>query len=1130
MTDTRGPWFPHNAPVSSTHTRARLGSADPKPPQSGARSSALLAGATAASIVAAYVFLLAAGRILGSEDYGSLAALLGLLAIVLTPAGALQMAVSREVSRREASGDASGAARLARGALRGSVIATAPLLIVALPLAVPVSHLLHIHSVGVVALTALSLSTALVFPVAMGVLQGQQRFSGLATLYVLPWLVRLAILAIAAAVGYRLGGAAFATLAGAIATTGLALILIRESLRGAGALPRPELMTFLRYLWPVAVGLVGIALLTNIDILIVKARFSADEAGGYAAASAFARVAFFLPATILTVLFPRTAARQARGEETEDILGRSLLATAAFCGLLVLVYAAAGVGLVSMTFGPDFSEGGHVLAPFALAIGLYSVANLLVGYHLSRGETRYAWIVAAAVVVQVVALVLVPSSLRGIVWTNVVVAVLLLAAHELFVGSSVPALRAGLGRVSEATRARARRVAVEAALVLFGTTLFVCALMWPIVRHFSSTIIGSPGSDSTGSVAFLWTLQHESGYHLLGNTHHTLSGAPFGWDQGNGLNIQWSLPYYPAYLATKLFGAVAAYNLVTLAGYVLSGASMYLLVRYLRCSRLVAAWAAVAFIIFPWHFVRAEHASLTHLEVLALLVLALVAVTRQPTWIRFCLVGAATLACWLTSGYFGGMAVITVIAFSVGTALTAPRRQSLRLASGSIGAAILASGLVGIGSYASGVNAGAGIHREADALTPFGLRPLELVVPSANHVVFGLNSFWTRHMHGSPNLTEISNYLGLITIGLAIGWLVVVLRRRNGMAAVTAGLVASFVVGFLFALPSPVVGIPMPSKLLWHVLPAFRVPSRWDPLLMTALLPLAALGLQTVRRVAGVAVVIAAMSLSFFELATHGVSHFRTVPVPPEYTALERHTAEGIVAEYPLGYSDIYRLWQRVHGRPLVNGAPEGSLADQARLMVLDPAQAGTAQTLALLGVTAIAIHPGGPADTPLQPREPATSPGYRLVGRFPGGASVWAVVAPPAPALVTLPGGFAAPRLVAGDVVGYPLIAPSGVALLELRAKSPGVVRLLFDATAPSGERQMRIQDAQGEHSFIFTASMHFDLAVEVPRGVSQLLLKIDPAPTSEAEAVVLSQPRTEGASGAAVLRAIPSSAAPGF
>jgi hypothetical protein len=770
-------------------------------------------------------------------------------------------------------------------------------------------------------------------------------------------------------------------------------------------------------------------------------------------------------------------------------------------------------------------------------MGLFSLANVLVAYHLSRGETRYAWIVSAGVVVQLVALATVPSSLRGVVWTNVVIGVALLVAHEVFVASSVPALRAAVSRISTETRDRARRLALEAGLVLFGTTVFVCALMWPVVVHLGSTVIGSPGSDSTGSVAWLWTLKHESGFHLLGTTHHTLSGAPFGWDEGNGLNIQWSLPYYPAYLATKLFGAVAAYNLVTLAGYILSGASMYLLVRYLGCGRLVAAWAALVFIIFPWHFARAEHASLTHLEVLVLLVLALVAATRRPTWLRFAFVGLATLACWLTSGYLGAMAVITVIAFSFGAGLTAPRRRALVLASGAIGAALVASGLVAIGSYASGANAGAGIQREADALAPYGLRPLELVVPAPNHLLFELDSFWRRHMHGSPNFTEISNYLGLLTIALAIGWLVIVLRRRNGTSAVTAGLVAAFVVGFLFALPSPVAGISMPSKLLWQVLPAFRVPSRWDPLLMTALLPLAALGLQLLadtaqqrRRSAAVAVVGAALALSFVELSTNRPHHFRTVPVPPEYTALERSTPEGILAEYPLGYSDIYRLWQRVHGRPLVNGAPEGSLADQVRFMILDPAQAGTAETLALLGVTAVGIHPGGPADTPLQPREPTSAPGYRLVGRFPGGASVWAVVAPPAAAVVTLPGGFAAPRLVAGDVIGYPLVAPSGVALLELRAKAPGVVRLVFDATVPSGSREFRIQDAQGEHPFTLTGSMPFDLNVEVPLGVSQLLVKIDPAPTSEADAVVLSRPRAEPASGTAVLRAIPSSADPGF
>jgi hypothetical protein len=669
-------------------------------------------------------------------------------------------------------------------------------------------------------------------------------------------------------------------------------------------------------------------------------------------------------------------------------------------------------------------------------------------------------------------------------------------------------------------------------LVLVGCTVLVCVLMWPVIHHLGSTIIGTPGSDSTGSVSFFWTLQHESGFHLLGNTHHTLSGAPFGWDEGNGLNIQWSLPYYPAYLATRLFGPVVGYNLITLAGYILSGASMYLLARYLRCSRLVAVWAAFVFVIFPWHFARAEHASLTHLEVLVLLVLALVAAARRPDWLRFGLIGAATLACWLTSGYFGAMAVITVVAFSVGAALVERGRRGLLLTGGAVGATVLASGLVAIGSYASGANAGAGVRREADALTAYGLRPLELVVPTANQLFFHLSGFWANHMHGS-NATETGNYLGLVTIALALVGIVLALRGRDWLRAAAVGLVTAFVVGLLFALPSPVGGISMPSRLLWDVLPGFRVPSRWSPLLMTVTLPLAALGLERLRRlagVAGVAVVATAVVLSFVELATHRPPHFRTVPVPPEYTALARDTPAGIVAEYPLGYSDLYRLWQRIHGRPLVNGAPEGSLADEAHLMVLDPREPGTSSALSLLGVTAIVLHPGGPGDVPVQPREPAPADGYRLVGRFPDMSSVWAVTAPPAPALVMYTGGFGAPRRLDNGALVYPLIASGGIAVIEIRSRVHQIVRVEFVAGAPGGQRDLSVQDSQGEHPYGFTGSRFFGENVEVPRGVSQLVLRVDPPATSNADAVVLTQPRVGPATGAATFHAIPVSDDPGF
>ena len=1103
---------------------------------SGARSGAILGAASGASVVAAYVFLLAAGRILGSDDYGSLAALLGLLALVLIPAGALQMAVAREISRHVATGDSAGAGRLARGTLRLSVLATVPLLVVAFALAAPLSGLLNIHSVGLVALAVATLSTALVFPVAMGVLQGLQRFSGLASLYIFPWVVRIAVLLALAALGYRLGGALVATVVSAIAAMGLSLFLIRNLLAGSGSLARDELREFLSYLKPVAVGLVGIALLTHVDVLVVKARFSADDAGAYAAASAFARVGFFLPATILAVLFPRTAARQARGEETKDILGRSLLATIVFCGALALAYEATGRGLVTLTFGRDFAHGGDVLAPYALAIGLFSIANVLVGYHLSRGESKYAWFIAAGVVAQVAGLSTLPSGLSGVVWTNVVIGAALVVSHELFVESSVPALRAGITRASAQTRARVRQATLEGAAAVVGASLLVCALFAPIVAHFGSTVIGTLGSDSTGSVWWFWQLAHESGYHLLGTTHHTLTGAPLGWDEGNGLNLQWLLPYYPGYLATKVVGEVAAYNLVVLSGYVLSGAVMYAVARYLGCGRLVSAWAGFVFIIFPWHLARAEHASLVHIEVLALLILTLVAAARTPTWSRFALVGAATLACWLTSGYYGAEALITAPAFGLGAALALDRRRGLRLAGGLAVGALVATGILSLGSFTSGVNRGAGLHREATDLSSLAVRAQDVLVPSDGNLVVGgaLRPWRSTHLHGT-NVTEASDYLGWLTIALAVAWIVVAWRRRDALRPVTTGLVTAVVVGLLFALPSPIGGVWMPSRLLWEVVPAFRVPSRWTPLIMAALIPLAALGLQALtnrfgrRSLVAVALVVAAAAFSFLELAIEPADkRFRTKPVPAEYKTVES-SPPGIVAEYPLGSSDVFRFWQREHGRPLLNGAPAATSADEARLVLLDPAATGTAPALRLLGVSTIVVHEHAVADVEVQPRTPAATDGYRLLGRYDNGDSVWAVTAPAARLFATMPGGFAAPRLDGSELV-YPLISSAGVGVIELRARTPGIAALVFDVRNPKGSRTLRVADSQRQVEFTVGALSHVTVNVQVPRGVSQLLVKIDPAATSASDAPLIGVPRARPPHGDTQLVADRVSADPGF
>ncbi len=1108
---------------------------------SATRGGAQLAAATVVSLVANYVFLLGAGRLLGSRDYSTLAALTGVLTVVLLPSGALQMAVSREVSRHEALGEEREAAAFVRALMLLGLKVTVPLVAVAFALIVPLRHVLNIDSSGAVGLAFVSLAFALVTPIAFGVLQGYQRFRTLAWASAAPMIVRLGVLLTLAVVGFRLYGAIVALAASAVAGGAIGLVAIRDRRPATLRLPAPSLRPFLRYLGPVAVGLFAISLLTNADILIVKARFPAHDAGVYAAASAFARVAFFLPATILAVLFPRTAARVARGESADDILGRSLIVTVGFCGLLTAGYALVGGPLVRTTFGAQFAPAGDLLVLFSVVMGLFSLVNVFVGYHLSRGDNRYAWIVAAGVAAQLALLATVPGSLRGVLWIDVAVGAVLLMAHELVMGSSVTALGSGLRRFdlgamvrrALAAVSRARYGLLEAGIVAAGYALVTVALTWPLAFHMGTRVPGTLPNDGLGGAAWFWQLHQEGGYHLLGVSHHTLTGAPLGWDQGNALNFQWLLPDYPGYIVGGWFSGVAALNFVTLSGFALSGAAMYLLVRRLGCGRLVSSWAGVVYIAFPWHFERAlaGHVTLVHLEVFPLFLLAAIAWVRRPTEGRALLVWLVVVSAWLTSGYFGTMLLLALVGVSA-VGLWVHRRSSgtvpaVRKATILWGGALVASGAFAAVALLAGGSTGISIGRAAGNIGFYGAH-LRSYLPDPLNGVAGpiaqrLDGRLVKDFGAETRL-----FPGVLTILLALVWVVAVRRRRASARApfVTGTLVAVVLVAVAFAAPDPtsVFGLhvhPMPSFLTLKLVPAFRVPSRLAALLLTALVPLAALGLSWLvtsgtrrfgpygGRAASLAVVGAATAFSVVELAILPFPTTGVGGVAPVYAEVGR-TPVGVLAEYPLenpGYTmnSAYLFGQLTHHRPLLNGAAVGTPPDALRRMLVDPSAPGTAPGLAFLGVTAIVTRPTTfqwqeiPVSTP---DRASYGPGYALAASVGNGVRVWRLSAQAAPAVAAYAAADVAEPLAPtrDGFVGY--VLNGRLAHLEIYAKNASSAVLHVAVQTSSGRAALRISGQDGARVFAFRGRRSLEVPLSVPRGRSVLTLSVLPPGTNGATA----------------------------
>jgi hypothetical protein len=218
-------------------------------------------------------------------------------------------------------------------------------------------------------------------------------------------------------------------------------------------------------------------------------------------------------------------------------------------------------------------------------------------------------------------------------------------------------------------------------------------------------------------------------------------------------------------------------------------------------------------------------------------------------------------------------------------------------------------------------------------------------------------------------------------------------------------------------------------------------------------------------------------------------------------------------------------MWQRVHGRPLLDGAAAGTYADAVRLSLADPRAPGTAPELALLGVTSMVTRTTAlDYEENKAPERPDASwgPGYTLVQRFPDGSSVWRVTASPAPALSILAGeDFALPVFREG-FFAYPLIAPAGH--IEFMAPTSQAVQLQFDARSTDGVRRtLTMTGTNDELTFPVSGWTRISASVRVPRGRSQLALTFDPAP-SELD-IELTAPWTRPASTHPLLQAFPAS-----
>lgn len=390
-----------------------------------------LAGATLLNNAIQLAFTIAVTRVLGSDGYGALAALISAFLILVVGGQSLQAAAAREVALHRLGDHAALRATLDRWT-RTLLLATLALSGAGVLLREPLASLIGVEDHAWAAAALLPTGGLwMLLSLQRGVLQGLHAFRPVALSIVGEASGRLLLgLVLAAAAGVT--GAYLGT---PLCFAVTSLWLIGQIDRRLGAPDHGARRSTLRGLvgdgWVPIVGLALLAVLQNIDVIIARHQLGHDRAGSYAVAAVAAKAVVWVAIGIGLQLLPQATTRAAAGEDPRPVLMRALAVLGAIAVPALLVFAVAPSTLLRVAFGPETTEAAGALVVLGFAMTLLATAYLTVQYMFALGQVRFLWVLGAVAVAEVLLLFSGSFSITG--FASMVAGAQLLAAGTVLV-------------------------------------------------------------------------------------------------------------------------------------------------------------------------------------------------------------------------------------------------------------------------------------------------------------------------------------------------------------------------------------------------------------------------------------------------------------------------------------------------------------------------------------------------------------------------------------------------------------------------------------------------------------------------------------------------------------------------
>jgi O-antigen/teichoic acid export membrane protein len=353
------------------------------------------------------------GRKLSPAEFAILQTLNSVVLIYTTASGVFQPVVGRFVAEARVTGHGGSISAIFRSFLGAALWLGSGLTLLVLLLSNQLAQWLNIPAWGI-QFCGLLIFLSTLRPVAVGVLQGQERFIFFGFTRVLTSLGRLVLGILLVYAGLSLRGAVIAFPFGWLVGVVGAFLFLGRSIWAKGERPHDDI---LRRGWELSfhalLAYIAFMSLTSLDLIWVNRFLPVDLAGAYASMVLLRRVIALLPGVAVIVMFPRIAATLAQGLLPDRLLMGTAGIILGASGVLTLIYFVFGKQLILYIFGSAYLPASSLLGWMGFAMMGISLSSIWLNYYLAEKPVIFVIFLCMAVALEWVLLTVSSASMQN---------------------------------------------------------------------------------------------------------------------------------------------------------------------------------------------------------------------------------------------------------------------------------------------------------------------------------------------------------------------------------------------------------------------------------------------------------------------------------------------------------------------------------------------------------------------------------------------------------------------------------------------------------------------------------------------------------------------------------------------